>query len=49
MTFFGMVSYTFANDWTIELDYRQSENDSTDPVYSYDRQRFTLGFIKAFQ
>ena len=45
---FGTISYTFANDWSVLLDFRQSENDSTDPTYSYDRIQLTLGAMKIF-
>jgi tetratricopeptide (TPR) repeat protein len=45
---FGTFSYTFANDWSVLLDFRQSENDSTDPTYSYDRLQLTLGALKIF-
>ena len=48
VSIFGSLSYAFANDWSLMLDFRQSENDSTDPTYSYDRLQLTLGAMKVF-
>jgi hypothetical protein len=48
VTVFGTLSYAFSNDWSILFEYRQSDNDSTDPTYSYDRRKFTLGAMKIF-
>lgn len=48
VTAFGTLSYTFSNDWSIMLEYRQSDNDSTDPIYSYDRKVITLGALMLF-
>jgi hypothetical protein len=48
LSLFGTLSYAFSNDWSILLNFRRSENDSTDPVYSYDRLQFTLGAMKIF-
>ena len=45
---FGALSYAFDNDWGVMLDVRQSENDSTDPTYEYDRLQFSLGAMKIF-
>lgn len=48
VTVFGTLSYAFSNDWSILFEYRQSDNESTDPEYSYDRRKFTLGAMKLF-
>ena len=48
VTVFGTLSYAFSNDWSILFEYRQSDNDSTDPAYRYDRRKFTLGAMKIF-
>ena len=45
---FGTLSYTFANDWSVLLDFHVTRNESTDPIYSYDRNQFTLGAMKVF-
>ena len=48
VTLFGTLSYAFSNDWSVLFEYRQSDNESTDPTYSYDRRKFTLGAMKVF-
>lgn len=48
VTLFGALNYTFASDWSVTLEFRQYENDSTDPVYSYDRRVVTLGALILF-
>lgn len=48
VTLFGTLSYAFSNDWSLMLDFRQSENDSSDPLFSYDRLQLTLGAMKVF-
>jgi len=48
LSLFGTLTYAFSNDWSILLNFRHSENDSTDPLYSYDRLQFTLGAMKIF-
>ena len=45
---FGTLSYAFSNDWSVLLDFRHSDNDSTDPLFSYDRLQFSLGAMKVF-
>ena len=48
VTLFGTLSYAFSNDWSLMLDVRQSDNESTDPLFSYDRLQLTLGAMKVF-
>lgn len=36
------------DDWLALLEYRYSDNDSTDPTFSYDRQQISFGLIKTF-
>ena len=42
------VTYSLANSWHVWLEYRYSENRSSDPVFSYDRNQITLGFLKSY-
>ena len=42
------LSYEFWNNWLLMLEYRQSNNDSTDETFSYERGRLMLGAIKEF-
>lgn len=42
------LSYTFRNNSLMLLEFRNSENDSTDPAFSYDRTQLTLGLLKIF-
>ena len=48
VTLFGVLSYAFANDWNVLLEYRQGDNESTDPTYTYDRREITLGVMRYF-
>ena len=48
MTLFGTLNYTFSNEWSVMLEFRQYDNDSSDPAYSYDRKVFTLGALLLF-
>jgi hypothetical protein len=34
--------------WLVMLDFRYSENDSSDQTFSYDRSQVTLGVMKMF-
>ena len=43
------ASYDFADDWALSVRYRYSENDSSDPVYSYERNQLTVGVRYLFQ
>ena len=47
-TFRGAVTYTFRNNWLAMLEYRNASNDSTDPIFSYDRGQATIGVLKYF-
>ena len=38
-----------SDDWVLGLHYRYSDNDSSDPVFSYERNQLTLGIRYVFQ
>ena len=42
------LTYNFRNDWLFALEYRASENDSSDDLFSYDRTQITLGGTRVF-
>jgi tetratricopeptide repeat protein len=42
------VTRSFAQDWLLLIDYEYSNNDSSDAVFSYDRNVITVGAIKIF-
>ncbi len=44
----GAMTYMFRSNWLVLAEYQNSSNDSTDPVYSYDRGQLTLGARKYF-
>lgn len=48
MTLRGALTYPFSSNWLMSLEYRNSSNDSTDPLYDYDRGQLTLGALKYF-
>ena len=37
------ASFVINDDWALSLRYRYSENDSSDPVFSYERNQVTVG------
>jgi uncharacterized protein (PEP-CTERM system associated) len=37
-----------AEVWLFALQYQYSENDSNDPVFSYERNLITLGVLRTF-
>ena len=39
---------SLSRDWLLLIDYQHSNNDSSDPVFSYDRNVITVGAIKVF-
>lgn len=43
------ASYDISDDWALSIRYRYSENDSSDPVYSYERNQLTVGVRYLFQ
>ncbi len=43
----GLTRILFS-DWFAMLDYRYSENNSSDPLFSYDRNQFSLGIMRTF-
>ena len=42
------LSRTLGTDWLLLLEYRYDDNDSTDPLFTYERSIATLGFIRSF-
>ena len=42
------VTYALPRNWLALLQLRYTENDSSDPVFSYDRMEVTLGAYKLF-
>lgn len=43
------ANYEINDDWALGLHYRYSENDSTDPIFSYERNQFTVGVRYLFE
>jgi len=48
VTFRAALTYTFKNNWEVLLEYRNSDNDSNDDTFSYDRRQIALGAMKLF-
>lgn len=42
------LTYALTANWVVLLDYRYSENESSDATFSYDRSQVTLGALKIF-
>ncbi len=42
------ISRMLNDDWQLLLDYQFSDNDSSDSVFTYDRNRLTLGMLRIF-
>ena len=42
------LTRTVAEVWLFALQYQYSENDSDDPVFSYERNLITLGVLRTF-
>lgn len=42
------ISRMINADWQLLLDYQFSDNDSSDSVFTYDRNRLTLGMLRIF-
>jgi hypothetical protein len=38
----------FGEDWQVGLDYRYSDNDSSDAAFTYERNRVAIGASRAF-
>lgn len=43
------ASYDLTDDWALSVRYRYSENDSSDPVFSYERNQLTVSVRYLFQ
>ncbi|MCH7831057.1 MAG: MtrB/PioB family outer membrane beta-barrel protein [Proteobacteria bacterium] len=48
LTVYAAVTRTFAKSWRLRFGYRYSNNDSSDPVFSYDRSQIMVGALKIF-
>jgi hypothetical protein len=44
----GALTRRFGKDWMLLVEYRYSNNDSTDPEFAYDRNTLTLGAMRTF-
>ena len=42
------LTRTVAEVWLFALQFQYSENDSDDPVFSYERNLITLGVLRTF-
>lgn len=42
------ATWALTQRWMLVLDYRHSSNDSSDPLFSYDRNVITVGALKLF-
>lgn len=42
------LTYLFPNEWLVFVEAEHSSNDSTDPVFAYDRNQVTLGARRFF-
>jgi hypothetical protein len=47
-TISAALTRAIADAWLLALQYQYSENDSSDPVFSYDRSLVTLGVLRTF-
>jgi opacity protein-like surface antigen len=43
------ANYEINDDWALGLHYRYSDNDSSDPTFSYERNQFTVGVRYLFE
>ena len=43
------ASYDLNDNWTLSLRYRYSENDASDPLYTYERNQVTIGIRYLFE
>ena len=47
-TITAALTRTVATHWLVALQFQHSENDSTDPEFSYERNLITLGVLRTF-
>ena len=47
-TISAALTRTIADVWLVALQYQYSENDSNNPVFSYERNLVTLGVLRTF-
>jgi hypothetical protein len=48
LTLSAELTYALRSDWTLSLELRHSDNDSTDATFSYQRTQVTIGAMKHF-
>jgi tetratricopeptide (TPR) repeat protein len=48
LTLSAELTYALRGDWTLSLELRHSDNDSTDATFSYQRTQVTIGAMKHF-
>lgn len=48
LTFSVGATCKLPSEWLFLLEFRRSDNDSTDAVFSYDRSQLTFGIMKLF-
>lgn len=44
----GALTRYLVRDWILLVEYRYSDNDSSDPTFSYDRNSLTVGAMRTF-
>ncbi|MEJ2129902.1 MAG: hypothetical protein P8X81_13820, partial [Woeseiaceae bacterium] len=44
----GALTRFLGRDWILMVEYQYSDNDSSDPVFSYDRNVLTVGAMRTF-
>lgn len=44
----GALTRYLVRDWILMVEYRNSDNDSNDPTFSYDQNSLTVGAMRAF-
>ena len=42
------LTRSFSSNWQYAVQYRYADNDSSDPIYTYERHRLTVGLSKVF-
>jgi hypothetical protein len=44
----GALTRYFVGEWILLVEYRYSDNDSSDPTFSYDRNSLAVGAMRTF-
>jgi hypothetical protein len=42
------VTRSFLSNWQYTVQYRYADNDSSDPIYTFERHRLAVGLSKVF-